>query len=298
MYVSYIERANYDINIGNIKELLWIIMMDWMSFTAPVFALLFVASVASGLLQTRFMFSLKAVGFKFEKLNPVKGISNLLSKKSGIEVLKSVLKLLILVNLSYSIIMKEIPHLIRLTHTSVIDSIYYTGTVIFWLVIKVCIAFAVIAGLDMLFQKWQHKKDLMMTKQEVKEESKEREGNPLIKSRIRSLQRSMAQRRMMEDVKNSDIVVTNPTHYAVAIQYDITKMPAPKVVARGAGFIAQKIKETAREHNIFIVENKVLARSLFHSVKIGAFIPEHFYVIVAELLAEVYKKKKGFFNDR
>ena len=134
MYVSYIERANYDINIGNIKELLWIIMMDWMSFTAPVFALLFVASVASGLLQTRFMFSLKAVGFKFEKLNPVKGISNLLSKKSGIEVLKSVLKLLILVNLSYSIIMKEIPHLIRLTHTSVIDSIYYTGTVIFWVI--------------------------------------------------------------------------------------------------------------------------------------------------------------------
>jgi len=130
-----------------------------------------------------------------------------------------------------------------------------------------------------------------MTQQEVKEEAKERDGNPLIKSRIRSLQRGMARRRMMEDVKKADVVVTNPTTYAVAIKYVAGNMPAPKIVAKGAGFIAEKIKEMARLHGVSIVENKPVARALFDAVKVGEYIPENFYVIVAELLAQVYKRR-------
>ena len=131
----------------------------------------------------------------------------------------------------------------------------------------------------------------MMTQQEVKEEVRDREGNPLIKSRIRSLQREMARRRMMEDVKKADVVVTNPTSFAIAIRYVAKEMTAPKIVAKGAGFIAERIKETARSRGILIVEDKPLARALFQAVKVGDYIPESFYLIVAELLARVYKKR-------
>ena len=159
------------------------------------------------------------------------------------------------------------------------------------LAIKVGAVFLFVAGLDYLRQRWQQKKDLMMTQQEVKEEVREREGNPLIKSRIRSLQREMARRRMMEDVKKADVVVTNPTSFAIAIRYVAADMPAPRIVAKGAGFIAERIKETARSHGVTIVEDKPLARALFQAVKVGDYIPETFYLIVAELLARVYRKR-------
>jgi flagellar biosynthetic protein FlhB len=145
--------------------------------------------------------------------------------------------------------------------------------------------------MDYLYQKWQHKKDLMMTHQEVKEEFKEREGNPLVKSRIRSLQREMARRRMIEDVKTADVIVTNPTHFAIGLKYQFGAMLAPKVVAKGAGFVAEKIKEVARMHNVPLIENKPVARALFYAVKVGDYIPEQFYVIVAELLAAVYRQR-------
>ncbi len=167
----------------------------------------------------------------------------------------------------------------------------YLGRTCFYLAVKVGIIFLFIAALDFLFQKWQHKKDLMMTHQEVKEEFKEREGNPLIKSRIRSLQREMARRRMIEDVKTADVIITNPTHFAIGLKYQFGIMPAPKIIAKGAGFIAEKIKEVARLHDVPLVENKPLARALFYAVKVGDYIPENFYFIVAELLAEVYRQR-------
>lgn len=131
----------------------------------------------------------------------------------------------------------------------------------------------------------------MMTHQEVKEEFKEREGNPLVKSRIRSLQREMARRRMIEDVKTADVIITNPTHFAIGLKYQFGIMPAPKIVAKGAGFVAEKIKEVARLHDVPMMENKPLAQALFYAVKVGDYIPEQFYIIVAELLAEVYRQR-------
>jgi flagellar biosynthetic protein FlhB len=171
-------------------------------------------------------------------------------------------------------------------------TIGYLGEIGFRIAWKLGIIFMFLAGVDYLYQRWQFMRNMRMTKQEVTEEMKDREGNPLIKSRIRSLQREFARRRMLEDAKKADVIVTNPTTFAVALKYAVKEMPAPQVVAKGAGFVADKIKTVARLYSVPIVENKPLARGLFYGVKLGGYIPEKFYIVVAELLAQVYKQKK------
>jgi flagellar biosynthetic protein FlhB len=228
---------------------------------------------------------------KIENLNPLSGLKKLCSKRSAVEVLKSLLKIIILAYIAYTVIVKELPVILSLPGRDSGQIAEYLGKTAFQLALKVGLVFLLIAVLDYMYQKWQYKKDLMMTHQEVKEEYKEREGNPLVKSRIRSLQREMARRRMIEDVKTADVIVTNPTHFAIGLKYQIGAMPAPKIVAKGAGFVAEKIKEVARQHGVPLMENKPLAQALFYAVKVGDFSPEKFYVIVAELLAEVYKQR-------
>jgi flagellar biosynthetic protein FlhB len=213
------------------------------------------------------------------------------TKRSAVELLKSIIIMLLLTYIAYKLIVKELPSIFALPSQDIRSIIDYLGRTAFQLMMKVGMIFLFIAGLDYLFQRWQHKKDLMMTQQEVKEEYKEREGSPLIKSRIRSLQREMARSRMIEDVKTADVIVTNPTHYAIALKYKPGEMPAPKVVAKGAGFVAARIKEVAFKFRVPVIENKPLAQGLFHAVNIGDFIPETFYLIVAELLAEIYRRK-------
>ena len=210
-----------------------------------------------------------------------------------VEVVKALIKIVLLVYIVYSLVMKELPEILSLPHKDTRFIIEYLAGTCFTLTLKIGIFFLFIAGLDFLYQKWQYKKDLMMTFQEVKEEGKEREGNPQIKSRIRSLQREMSRRRMMEDIKTADVIVTNPTTFAVALKYQAGDMPAPRIVAKGAGFVAEKIKEVARKYKIPIMENKPLARGLFYSVKVGDFVPEKFYLVVAELLAQVFKRRRG-----
>jgi flagellar biosynthetic protein FlhB len=187
--------------------------------------------------------------------------------------------------------MKQLPAILALANQETESIVTFIAKACFSLALQVGGIFLFVAGLDYLRQRWQRKKDLMMTLQEIKEEAKEREGNPLVKSRIRSLQREMARRRMIEDVKKADFVVTNPTTFAVAIRYEAGEMPAPKIVAKGAGFVAQRIKEVANAHGVTIIENKPVARGLFYAVKVGDYIPEKFYIIVAELLVQVYKRR-------
>lgn len=291
VYVNYISNINLDVSASNIFSILSFGAYRWAWIMMPLFALLMVLAILGTVLQTGFVWSAEALQFKLEKLNPVNGMKRLFSKRSAVEILKSILKITVLAYISYTIIMHELPSIMALPGKDAFMIVSYLGTTCFYLAIKVGIIFLFIAALDFLFQKWQHKKDLMMTHQEVKEEFKEREGNPLIKSRIRSIQREMARRRMIEDVKTADVVVTNPTHFAIGLTYQFGVMPAPKIVAKGAGFIAEKIKEVARSHNVPLIENKPLARALFYAVKVGDYIPEQFYVIVAELLAEVYRQR-------
>jgi flagellar biosynthetic protein FlhB len=291
MYTGYIERTNFDINMNNVHDIFLTTLFEWAWLTVPVFLFLLIVSLAGGLFQTRLLFSFEALTPKFDKLNPIQGLKNLFTRRSLVELIKSLVKIVVLVYISYRILMQELPTMLTLSRADTAGSVYYIVNIVFWLAVKITMAFAFLAGADFLFQKWQNRKDLMMTRQEVIEEYKEREGNPLIKGRLKSLQREIARRRMMEDVKNADVIVTNPTHYAVAISYKIKEMAAPKVVAKGAGFIATKIKETAKEAGVPMIENVALAQSLYHSVKIGDFIPEQFYIVVAELLAQVYNRR-------
>jgi len=291
IYISYVKNANFDMNMTNIQEIFSFGLFKWLKLVLPIFGLVFAFSIFGNVVQTGFVFSAEAIGVKFEKINPIEGLKNLLSKRSAVEVLKSVIKILVVAYIVYNILIKELPYMLTLSSHDVKSIVGYCGKTVFSIALKVSIVMLFIAGLDFFYQKWQHKKDLMMTQQEVKEEYKEREGNPHIKSRIRSLQREMSRRRMIEDVKRADVIVTNPTTFAVALSYKIGEMPAPMVVAKGAGFVSDKIKEVARKHGIPLIENKPLARGLYYSVKIGAYIPEQFYVVVAELLAEVYRRK-------
>ena len=291
VYMSYVKNVYLDVNVSNIQEILSFGLFKWLWLVLPIFALLTAVSLLGGILQTGFMWSFETMKFKTDVLNPFEGMKKLVSKKSGVEVLKSLIKIAILTWVSYSVIMKELPDLVSLSGKDTPSIIDLLGKTSFRLALKVSIVLMFIAGLDFLFQKWQHKKDLMMTQQEVKEESKEREGNPLVKSRIRSLQRDMARSRMIEDVKKADVIVTNPTTFAVALMYKPKEMPAPKIVAKGAGFVAQRIKEVGIKHGVSLTENKPLAQALFYSVKVGHYVPEQYYLIVAELLAQVYKQK-------
>lgn len=291
-YIHSIQNANIEISVSNVYEILSVALNSWLKIVVPVFVLLAALSVAASVVQTGFRLSPKALAFNFETLNPISGLGKFFSLRSLQEITKSLLKIAILTWVSYSLISNELPAIMALPQqeTKVIGA--YMGKLSFTLAIKLGIVFLFLAGLDYLFQKWQFMKDMMMTKQEVLEESKEREGNPLVKSRIRSLQREFSRRRMLEDVKTADVVITNPTTYAVALSYKAGEMSAPRIVAKGAGFVADKIKSIARLHGIPIMENKPLAQALFFGVKIGDYIPEKFYVVVAELLARVYKNKR------
>ena len=291
VYANYVKNLNVEVSMANIYDLLSFGTFRGLIIVMPVLVLLVVIGLLSSILQTGFMWSFETMKFNFENINPLSGMKKLFSKRSAIEIIKSLAKIGVLAYISYTLIVKELPFILSLSTRDMGSIIIYVGQVAFGLALKVGFIFLFIAGLDYLVQRWQYRKDLMMTQQEVKEELKEREGNPLVKSRIRSLQREMARRRMIEDVKKADVIVTNPTTFAVALSYTINEMPAPRVVAKGAGFVAVKIKETARKHGGPLQENKPLAMALFYSVKIGDYVPEKFYVIVAELLAEVYRRK-------
>ena len=293
VYAAYVRNMNLEVNVTTIHSILSFGAYRWLMIVLPFFALLVVIAFFSTAAQTRFMWSFEAVSLKIEKLNPMTGLKNLLTKRSAVELLKSILKIILLIYIVYSLLMKELPEILSLPQKDSRVIVEYLGRTCFSLSMKVGFFFLFIAGLDFGYQKWQYKKDLMMTFQEVKEEGKERDGNPQIKQRIRSLQREMSRRRMIEDVKTADVIVTNPTTFAVALKYKSGQMPAPQIVAKGAGFVAERIKEVAREFRVPIMENKPLARGLFYSVKVGDLVPEEFYLIVAELLAQVYKRRRA-----
>jgi flagellar biosynthetic protein FlhB len=291
IYVSCVRSIDFDINVSNMYGILTFGIYKWLGLVVPIFGLLIAITIGGSVLQSGFMWSTESLKFNPGVLNPFTGIKKLLTKRSAIELLKSIIKIGLLVYIAYKLILKELPSIFSLPGQEMGSIMNYLGKTSFQLTMKVGMFFLFIAGLDYLFQRWQHKKELMMTQQEVKEEYKEREGSQLIKSRIRSLQREMARSRMIEDVKTADVIVTNPTHYAIALKYKPGEMPAPKVVAKGAGFVAARIKEVALKFRVPVIENKPLAQGLFHAINIGDFIPENFYLIVAELLAEVYRRK-------
>lgn len=290
-YLTYIRNLNIEIGTDNIRTILFYGAKEWLKMVLPFFLLLIFVSFGGNVLQKGFIFTFETIKFNLENINPVSGIKRLFTKRSLAELLKSFIKIGIVSYVALRFILKEIPVILSLSQREPKFIVLYLGESLFRLSLYVSLFFLFLAGLDFLFQKWQYIKDLMMTRQELKEEFKEREGNPIVKARIRSLQRDLARRRMIEEVKHADVVVTNPNTFAIALQYVAHEMPAPKVVAKGAGFVAEKIKERARLHGVPIFEDRLLARTLFYSVKVGEYIPERFYLVVAEILAKVYLAK-------
>jgi flagellar biosynthesis protein FlhB len=258
---------------------------------SPIFIAVFIMAMLSGFVQVGFVIALKAIEPDWSKMSMMKGFERLFSSKSIFEAIKSIFKLTIIGLISWYIIKGEISKIKMLYSTSIDHILLYTLRVAFKIFFWVIIVMIFLAILDYLFQRWQFMKQMKMTKQEVKEESKQSEGDPQVKSRIKTLQYQAARKRMMQEVPKSDVVVTNPTHLAIAIQYDAAKMNVPKVVAKGAGLIAERIKTVAYEHDVPVVENKELAQNLYKLIDIGDEIPAQFFQAVAELLAYVYKLK-------
>lgn len=249
------------------------------------------AVISTGV-QTRFLFTMKPAKFKLSKLNPLNGIKNLFSGKNLIEIFKSILKLIVLSVVLYQVLRNEMILIAKMMDMDPIIGFSYVLKEIMGMVLKVVLVFAAIAGFDFFYQKWSYEKKLKMTKEEVKEEYKQTEGNPQIKGKIRSLQQSMARSRMMQAVPNADVIIRNPTHYAVALKYDIDHDNAPVLIAKGQDLIALKIVEIAEQNHIMVIENKPLARGIYASTPLDCEIPAEYYGVVAEILVKVFRMNK------
>ena len=255
----------------------------------------FVLGIVGHLSQIGFIFTVEPMMPDFEKINPLAGLKRLFSVRNLIETARVVFKGLILCAISYSILKTAIlksPELIFRHPSAIFEVLGDAGKTLF---LSLCGVLLVFAGIDFYLQRREFGKQVRVTKAEAKQEAKEQEGDPMVKARIRSIQREMARKRMMQAVKKADVIITNPTHIAIALQYDKDKMVAPKVVAKGADFMAEKIKKIAAENGIVMVENVPLARAMFKSVKIGQVIPKNLFQAVAEVLAYVYKLKNHKF---
>lgn len=258
----------------------------------PLLALICVVALAANILQVGMLFSASALEPKLSKLNPLSGLKNLLSLKSAVELIKNIIKMSIVGFVSYQVIGDEIKNCLTLAERSVWGILIYMGKISFKILVTTCWVLVLLALLDYLYQRWEHEKGLRMSRQEIKDEFKNTDGNPTIKARIRRLQREMARKRMMAAVPTADVIITNPTHLAVALKYEQGKQSAPCVVAKGADLVAEKIRAVARASNVPIVEDKPLAQVLYKMVKVEDSIPENLYRSVAEVLAYVYRLRQ------
>lgn len=264
-------------------------------FASTALPMLLIASLTAVILtfaQTKLLFSMKSLAFKGNRINPLQGIKKMFSMRSLVEMLKAIAKIIILVVIVYTVFVDYLPGLPKMMDMSVGQAVGQTGEMILSIVQSVAIAAVFIAAADFLYQWWEHEKNLRMSKQEIKEEYKQTEGDPQIKGKIKERQQAAARRRMMQNVPNADVVIRNPTHFAVAIQYLPEKHSAPVVVAKGMDNLALRIVKVAEENNVTIMENRPLARGLYDAVDLDQEIPENFYKAVAEVLVFVYNVKK------
>lgn len=288
---SFGDHMVYLVREGLFTEALRYSGIKALILMSPVLLISGIISAFSSIAQVGFLQVEDALQPKFEKLNPAEGFKRVFSLRALVEGLKSLLKMAAIGLVLYLLLRSEVKQLPYVLTYSIEEIISYIGIISVKLMGGVGGVMLVIAGADYFYQRLDLEKKMMMTKQEVKEENKQREGDPLIKSRIRRAQREMASKRMMADIPTADVVITNPTHIAVVLKYS-DNLPAPQIVAMGADFVAEKIKEIARENNIPIVENKPLARTIFKTLKIGQVIPRELFVAVAEVLSYVYRLRR------
>lgn len=273
--------------------LLLVVLREAALLLLPIFGVLLLISLMSQGFQVGLMLTWETLTPKFSRVNPLEGFKRIFSKRALVEFAKSLFKISIIGYLAYRQVANSLPWLPGLMHMELIDGLELIANNIIALAGWIGIALLIIAVSDYLYQRWEFEQSIKMTKQEVKDEYKQTEGDPQIRSKIRQKQRQMAQQRMMEAVPQADVVITNPTHYAIAIKYEMGEMSAPLVVAKGVGEVALRIKNLAKENRIPTVENPTLARTLYSTTEIGQEIPPDLYPAVAEVLAFVYRLRKG-----
>ena len=279
------------VSVHAVTTLITSAVLELLLIVWPFFVFGFVITFLVTIYQVGWKVSGKPMQPKLSKFNPINGFKRIISKDSLFELLKSIIKVVVIIYIAYTSIKDEANNLFILYEISINQAVALVGEIIIDVGLKISIIYVVVGLGDYIYQRFKFNNEMKMTKQEVKDEYKNTEGDPQIKGRIRQKMREVSQRRMMQDVPKADVVITNPTHFAVAIKYDAEVSKAPVVVAKGEDFLAQKIKEVAKENHVEIVENKPLARMLYHNVDIGSEIPPELYQAVAEVLAMVYHMK-------
>ena len=287
-----------ELTAGNLGDFFVSIMLEVIILLAPIFAIVLIVGVVGNVVQFGFLLTGEPLQPKFSKLNPIEGFKRIFSMRSLVEFAKSLLKVTIIGVMVYTIVIGEWTTIQGLA-LQPLDMVFsYAASLVLRLGITIGSILIVLALLDFMYQKYEHAKSLKMSKQDIKEEHKKAEGDPLIKSKIREKQLRMAISRMMQEIPNADVVITNPTHFAVALKYDSSNMDAPKVIAKGMDHLALKIREIANEHGVITMENKPLARALYSQAEIGDSVPADLFQAVAEVLAYVYKLKGNKQNKK
>ena len=258
----------------------------------PIFAITFLAALLAEALQTGFVFSLDPLTPKLERVNPLEGFKRMFSMQGFVELIKSLLKIVIVFYIAWYAARDDLAYIIILIEAHPWQAIVLGGDIAYRIAIRVGLFYILIAILDYFYRRWEYMRNLKMTKQEVKEEYKRLEGDPLIKQRMRELQRQVAYQRMMSAVPQADVVVTNPTHIAVALKYNQSKMKAPLVLAKGERKVAEEIRRIAEAHEISVIQNEPLARSIYRTTRVNQEVPPELYQAIAEVLAYVYEIKR------
>ena len=290
LFVYFLSDPIYNIPENNLLTILFVVK-NLSLLLLPLFLLLLVVGVFSNVMQFGFLLTFKPLIPKLDKLNPITGLQRLFSLKTLFELFKNLLKLAVAATVSYFLVSYLLEGVFRFSSTTIYDDAYFMIKYTMIMLLGFALLSIPVGVIDFFFRKYEFEENIKMSKEEIKEEQKLYEGNPQIKAAIRKKMREMSLTRMMAEVARADVVITNPEHYAVALKYDKGGMQAPKVVAKGVDFVALRIKEEAKKHDIPIEENPPLARALYSSCEIGDYIPENLYQAIAKIFAKIYKQR-------
>lgn len=292
MQQSLEQYTLIDLTIDSVHRIFLTLLKNVAMLVAPIFLAAIAAACLANFLQVGFLFTTEPLKINWSRLDPIQGFRRLISLRALVELLKSLLKISVVGLVTFAFLWSQLEYILSLTTKSLGATLSTLASLTVKMGLYASFALLFLAIFDYLYQRFEFEKNIRMSKQDIKDEYKKTEGDPLIKSRIKQKQREMAMRRMMQEVPKADVVITNPTHYAVALKYEDGKMDAPIVVAKGVDYVALKIKQLAKEHDVVTVENRPLAQALYRQTEVGDMIPEEFFRAVAEILAYVYRLKR------
>ncbi|MCP3031210.1 flagellar biosynthesis protein FlhB [Halobacillus sp. A1] len=289
---TFQEYIHWELTTESTAAVFLEITVEMAKILAPIMGIAIVAGIASNLVQIGILFTGEPMKFDLKKMDPIKGAKRIFSARAIVELIKSLLKISIVGLITFAIIWVNKDQMMLMSQKSVEDALVFFGNITIIMGLASGLALLMLSTLDYVYQRYDHEKNIRMSKKDLKDEHKNIEGDPLIKSKIKEKQRQMSAARMMSEVPDADVVITNPTHFAIAVKYDEKVSDAPIVVAKGVDFVAQKIKEVAKANEVMMVENRPLARALYQSSELDRPIDEQFFKAVAEILAYVYRLEK------